>query len=68
MDELGILTGIIPNLSLSPILINRFIEVEEFIKHWYQKYPQENINKHLISFLFAAIFSAEYRDLNKKVN
>jgi tRNA nucleotidyltransferase (CCA-adding enzyme) len=68
MDELGILTGIIPNLSLSPILINRFIEVEEFIKHWYQKYPQENINKSILYLFYLLQFSQlNIRDLNKKI-
>jgi tRNA nucleotidyltransferase (CCA-adding enzyme) len=68
MDELGILSTIIPNLSLPPILINRFIEVEKFIKYWYQKFPQENINKSILYLFYLLQFSQlDLRDLNKKI-
>ena len=68
MDELDVLSGIIPNLSLPPALINRFIEIEEFIKCWYQKFPQENINKSILYLYYLLQFSQlDIRNLNKKI-
>ena len=68
MDELEILVGIIPNLSLPPVLISRFTEIEEFIKCWYQRFPQESINKSILYLHYLLQYSQlDIRGLNKKI-
>lgn len=68
MDELDILAAIIPNLSLSSVLINRFMDIEEFVKNWYQKFPQESFNKSILYLFYLLQYSQlDIRSLNKKI-
>lgn len=45
MDKLGVLSGIIPRLSLEPVLIDRSNQIEHMIKEWYGKFPGEYVDK-----------------------
>jgi tRNA nucleotidyltransferase (CCA-adding enzyme) len=48
MDKLGILSGIIPELSLEQNLINKFLQIEKTMKEWNMKFPEEEINKGIL--------------------
>ena len=53
MDELNILSNIIPNLSLSDSLINTFIEIEKFREYWLKtvSYTHLDVYKRQAAFL-----------------
>ncbi len=68
MDELDILAGIIPNLSLPSGLIEKFVEIEDFNKYWHQKFTSENINKSILYLFYLLQFSQlEIKHLDKKI-
>jgi tRNA nucleotidyltransferase (CCA-adding enzyme) len=68
MDELEILAGIIPNLSLSPDLIDRFIQIENFVRSWYKKFPDERINISILYLFYLILFSQlDINNISKKI-
>jgi len=68
MDELEILAGIIPNLSLPSGLIERFVEIEDFTKYWHQKFFHEGFNKSILYLFYLLQFSQlEIKILDKKI-
>lgn len=68
MDELGILAGIIPNLSLSVNLIARFKQIEFFTKYWLRKFPVEKIDKSVLYLFYLLQFSKiDIKSLIKRI-
>jgi tRNA nucleotidyltransferase (CCA-adding enzyme) len=68
MDELEILAGIIPNLSISPDLIDRFIKIENFVRSWSKKFPDERINKSILYLFYFLLFSQlDIKSISKKI-
>lgn len=68
MDELGILSGIIPNLILNQQLIDRFDQIERSLKLWYSKFPCEYVNKSTMYLYYLLQFSdLEIRQIKKRI-
>lgn len=68
MDELKILSGIIPNLSLPDDLINIFVEIERFKKYWNKMFPYENINKSIVYLFYLMQYSKlDVKNIHKKI-
>lgn len=68
MDELGILSGIIPGLSLSQVLIDRFLQIEKTIIEWNKLFPDENINKGILYIYYLLILSKlDIKKIEKRI-
>lgn len=48
MDQLSILSGINPNLTLTPNLIEKFEQIEVILKYWYKQFPGKYIQKSVL--------------------
>jgi len=68
MDELGILSGIIPNLRLNQSLVERFKQIEEIMTSWNIKFPEENINKGVFYLYYLLKLSnLEIKHIKKRI-
>lgn len=68
MEELAILSAIFPKISLSPNLIDKFRQIEYFIKLWNKKYPQEKINKSIVYLFYLLHYSQlDINNLTKRI-
>ncbi len=68
MDELNILSNIIPNLSLSDSLINTFIEIEKFREYWLKNFPSEEIDVIPIYIFYLMKYSClDLKYISKKI-
>ncbi len=68
MDQLEILSAIIPNLTLSPLLIEKFNKIENYVKKWYLKFPEENIDKSILYLFYLLQFSnLDIKTLTKRI-
>lgn len=68
MDELGVLSGIIPKISLSDDLVERLEEVEEMLIKWHERFPKEIINKSMIYIYYLLKLSdIRIKNVTKKI-
>lgn len=68
MDELGVLSGIIPKFSLSDDLVKRLEEVEEILIRWHERFPKEIINKSMIYIYYLLKLSdIGIKNITKKI-
>ena len=68
MDELGVLSGIIPKFSLSDDLVERLEEVEEMLIKWHERFPKEIINKSMIYIYYLLKLSdIGIKNITKKI-
>ena len=68
MDQLGILSDIIPNLTLKPVLIDKYNQIETLIKSWKIKFPEEIINKSLLYlFYLLQLSDLEMKHIKKRI-
>jgi tRNA nucleotidyltransferase (CCA-adding enzyme) len=68
MDELGVLSGIIPKFSLSDDLVKRLEEVEEILIRWHERFPKEIINKSMIYIYYLLKLSdIRIKNVTKKI-
>jgi len=68
MDELGILSSVIPNLRLNQPLIERFKQIEEMMIYWDIKFPEDNINKGVLYLYYLLKLSnLEIKHIKKRI-
>lgn len=68
MEKLGILSGIIPNLTLTPDLIDRYTQIKSMLGIWYSKFPGEYINKSILYLHYLLRLSKlNTKQLKKKI-
>ncbi|MFW6148523.1 MAG: CBS domain-containing protein [Atribacterota bacterium] len=68
MDQLGVLSGILPNLNLNPGLIKKFNQIEKLLEIWHEKFPDENINKSILYLYYLIqMVNIEIKHIIKKI-
>jgi len=68
MDQLDILSGIIPNLTLKPNVIEKYIQIESMLTVWYSKFPGEYMNKSILYLYYLLQLSElDIKQIRKRI-
>jgi tRNA nucleotidyltransferase (CCA-adding enzyme) len=68
MDQLDILSGIIPNLTLKPNVIEKYTQIESMLTVWYSKFPGEYMNKSILYLYYLLQLSElDIKQIRKRI-